>query len=679
MADIKVVTRNNTLYIGGKAYPDGSNITASSSHNNVSIYDSNNNKYIVKNHPYTGIVDASGTALAASASATASAVSGYINSSNPEGNIKVTDKVTALRGLSTLDFASGKANQFVYATGVDDGMSTTDKVRLTSTGEIIIADNVTVAGNIGVTGTVDNVDVNALSSTVTTLSNTVSGINSYPSADATKVGHISVTQAVDLDQMESDIAANNAKISYPSADSSKLAGIAAGAEVNVNADWNATTGDALILNKPTIPTATSQLTNDSGFVTSAGITDVVQDTTPQLGGNLDLNGSDITGTGDINITGSITSSTSLSTAILLTSAGISNSGTLSSGDTTINGTLSSGAITSSGTIRSAGLSFVGSGTTTIEPVSSGVAFPDDLEISSNGNVTIVLDDDDNETDQHFRIQSGDGTLIWQVNESGVTSGLLTTVTPTFSGTQSSYQQGSSASLTISNHISGRSYQGAIYNSSGVEQTANPVTIDSSGGISFTVPATIATGYELRVFSADVGKLRSAEATVTFEVTASRNFSYWRLQVVNSSGAQIEDKVYLLEIDFYTGANATGTVYPTAAVASSGSGGGATITSGYFHSATYADWKAFDNSTGSGWWTLGLNNLTGSNEDLNWVQMELTGGPQTIQSVRIRSNTTYTDADYIQILGSNTGNFTGEEILCGTLSGIANSSDVTQNI
>lgn len=35
---------------------------------------------------------------------------------------------------------------------------------------------------------------------------------SYPSADATKVGFISVTQAVDLDTMESDITTNNAKV-----------------------------------------------------------------------------------------------------------------------------------------------------------------------------------------------------------------------------------------------------------------------------------------------------------------------------------------------------------------------------------------------------------------------------------------------------------------------------------
>ena len=36
--------------------------------------------------------------------------------------------------------------------------------------------------------------------------------NSYPSGDATKVGHLTVTQAVDLDTMESDIATNNAKV-----------------------------------------------------------------------------------------------------------------------------------------------------------------------------------------------------------------------------------------------------------------------------------------------------------------------------------------------------------------------------------------------------------------------------------------------------------------------------------
>ena len=75
-----------------------------------------------------------------------------------------------------------------------------------------------------------------------TLINTNSSKNTYPSADATKVGHINVSQAVDLDTMESNIATNNAKVgistsqsnaitansnknSYPSADAAKLAHI----------------------------------------------------------------------------------------------------------------------------------------------------------------------------------------------------------------------------------------------------------------------------------------------------------------------------------------------------------------------------------------------------------------------------------------------------------------------
>ena len=44
-----------------------------------------------------------------------------------------------------------------------------------------------------------------------------------------------------------------------------------GAQKNVQSDWNATSGDAFILNKPTIPTKTSQLTNDSDFTTQTVI------------------------------------------------------------------------------------------------------------------------------------------------------------------------------------------------------------------------------------------------------------------------------------------------------------------------------------------------------------------------------------------------------------------------
>lgn len=44
----------------------------------------------------------------------------------------------------------------------------------------------------------------------------------------------------------------------------------------VNADWNASSGVAEILNKPSIPSATSDLTNDSGFITLSDIPAQVQ-------------------------------------------------------------------------------------------------------------------------------------------------------------------------------------------------------------------------------------------------------------------------------------------------------------------------------------------------------------------------------------------------------------------
>lgn len=58
---------------------------------------------------------------------------------------------------------------------------------------------------------------------------------------------------------------------YTTADKNKLAGIAAGAEVNVQSDWNESdnSSDAYIKNKPSIPDSTSDLVNDSGFITNS--------------------------------------------------------------------------------------------------------------------------------------------------------------------------------------------------------------------------------------------------------------------------------------------------------------------------------------------------------------------------------------------------------------------------
>lgn len=66
---------------------------------------------------------------------------------------------------------------------------------------------------------------------------------------------------------------------YTTTEKNKLAWIEAGAEVNVNPDWNSVSWDSQILNKPTIPTNTSDLTNDSVVSSVVAWTNVTIDNT----------------------------------------------------------------------------------------------------------------------------------------------------------------------------------------------------------------------------------------------------------------------------------------------------------------------------------------------------------------------------------------------------------------
>lgn len=67
----------------------------------------------------------------------------------------------------------------------------------------------------------------------------------------------------------------------------KLDEIEAGAQKNIKPDWSASSGTAAeILNKPTIPSKTSQLQNDSGFITSSDIPEgaAASTTVPKMDG-----------------------------------------------------------------------------------------------------------------------------------------------------------------------------------------------------------------------------------------------------------------------------------------------------------------------------------------------------------------------------------------------------------
>lgn len=69
-----------------------------------------------------------------------------------------------------------------------------------------------------------------------------------------KIGETQIDLSNYISFDDADIATTSKNGSMSKADRSKMNGIESGAQKNVQSDWNASSGDALILNKPTIPT-----------------------------------------------------------------------------------------------------------------------------------------------------------------------------------------------------------------------------------------------------------------------------------------------------------------------------------------------------------------------------------------------------------------------------------------
>jgi nitrogen fixation protein len=99
--------------------------------------------------------------------------------------------------------------------------------------------------DINVEQTVEDVTINVVDNLITVNINKVNGGGGAVDSVNGENG------VVVLDQ--DDILDGTTYKQYSLTEKNKLAGIAEGAEVNVNADWNAVSGDAEILNKPTIP------------------------------------------------------------------------------------------------------------------------------------------------------------------------------------------------------------------------------------------------------------------------------------------------------------------------------------------------------------------------------------------------------------------------------------------
>ena len=234
-------------------------------------------------------------------------------------------------------------------------------------------------------------------------------------ANLTKLGNISVTQAVDLDTMESDVATNNGKVSMVlgttagtalegdtallqlgTTSTTALAGDTTTISAQQASDITTnnakvsmvlgTTAGTALEGDTVIPTNNNQLTNGAGYTTNTGtVTSVSSSTTNQL-----------------------TVATGTSTPALSVVTGtVADAGTaLATGDQIHTFVTGQGYITGNETVTLSG-DITGSGTTAITAsIANNVVGADELNVSGNGTSGQVLASD------------GDGTFSWADAASG---------------------------------------------------------------------------------------------------------------------------------------------------------------------------------------------------------------------------------------------------------------------
>ena len=239
------------------------------------------------------------------------------------GNTETGITVTYDDSDGTLDFvvASQTDENFTTADhskldGIEAGADVTDTANVTSAGALMDSELTDLAGVKGVTistlqvkpsegafadGDKTKLDAIEASADVTDATN-VDAAGAVMNSDTSTA---SMSFVVDEDNMSSD---SDTKV--PTQQSVKAYIDSAGyltAHPNISAASSSDNSGNTFIQDITLDsnghvTALTTATASAGG--GGGIGNVVEDTTPQLGGNLDLNSKDITGTGDIDVTGS---------------------------------------------------------------------------------------------------------------------------------------------------------------------------------------------------------------------------------------------------------------------------------------------------------------------------------------------------------------------------------------
>ena len=291
------------------------------------------------------------------------------------------------------DLAEGTTNLYLtsaertklsgIATGAEVNQNAFSNVAVTGQ-DAVAADGKTDTLNLAA-GTGITITTNATTDTVT-ITNSATGANAF--------GNVAVTG-------QDPLAADSTNDTLT---------IAAGTGISLTTD--ATTDTLTITNSVTAPNTfgTIEVSGQSAVVadsTTDTLTLAAANTNVVITTNATTDtvtfglGTDIV-TGSVSVTGALTAIGNVVCDDIIAGGDVSVTGVISANSATL--------VT---------LNFTGGGTTSIGPNNALPTDPADLEIRTNGNCDVVLDYDDNESSQAFRVKDGDGNIMFSVDEDGI--------------------------------------------------------------------------------------------------------------------------------------------------------------------------------------------------------------------------------------------------------------------
>ena len=176
----------------------------------------------------------------------------------------------------------------------------------------------------------------------------------------------------------------------------------------------------------------------------------------------------------------------------------------------------------------------------------------------------------------------------------------------------------------------------------VRNAANDSTVITNSNINqsgntFTFTAPSVGNYIFRVKAQDFGDLQSEYVNQSFSVVVPTGYRYFR---ITGTGATVAIAIH--DLQFFTGANQTGTEYPASVghmtSATAPSPLVATSSGTYLNSSYYGGWKAFDSSTAASFNSAFAN--LGQTYDPWYIQLDTGQSSDTVLSAKIRVNQYY---------------------------------------